>query len=45
MSRRYMSQDDYFDLKSFSYYPRGYSRKDFDADIAASPPERLPFEL
>jgi hypothetical protein len=44
LSRRYMTADDYFDLKSFSYYPRGYTRADFLRDVEASSPERLPFQ-
>jgi len=43
LSRRYMTPDEYFDLKSFSYYPRGYSRIEFDADVAASDQTVLPF--
>ncbi|WP_267354140.1 MULTISPECIES: radical SAM protein [unclassified Methylobacterium] len=43
LSRRYMTEDDYFDLKSFSYYPRGYGRNDFEADVRASDPAVLPF--
>ena len=43
LSRRYMDADDYFDLKSFSYYPRGYTQTDFDADVAMSDPSHLPF--
>ena len=43
LSRRYMTQQDYFDLKSFSYYPRGYTADEFLADVAASDPARLPF--
>jgi hypothetical protein len=43
LSRRYMTKDDYFDLKSFSYYSRGYSRIEFDADVAASNQTVLPF--
>ena len=39
----YMTQQDYFDLKSFSYYPRGYTADEFLADVAASDPARLPF--
>jgi hypothetical protein len=45
ISRRYMSQDDYFDLKGFSYYPRNYRRIDFDADVQASDSNRLPFRV
>ena len=43
LSHRYMNADDYFDLKAFSYYPRDYSRLDFDRDLAASDLARLPF--
>lgn len=43
LSRRYMDADAYFALKSFSYYPRGYQRADFDTDVRASDPAMLPF--
>lgn len=43
LSRRYMDADAYFKLKSFSYYPRGYTRADFDRDVAASETSQLPF--
>lgn len=43
LSRRYMDADAYFDLKSFSYYPRDYARADFDRDVAASETSQLPF--
>lgn len=43
LSRRYMNKDDYFDLKSFSYYPRGFSRREFEADVMASDECTLPF--
>jgi hypothetical protein len=43
VSRRFMTMDDYFDLESFSYYPRDYGRLDFDADVAQSDPLTLPF--
>ncbi len=45
LSRRYMDADAYFDLKAFSYYPRDYSRLNFDADVVASPADHLPFRL
>lgn len=45
LSRRFMNVDDYFILKSFSYYPRGYSRAQFDTDVASSDPKVLPFSL
>lgn len=43
LSRRYMDADAYFNLKSFSYYPRNYTRADFDCDVAASETSQLPF--
>ncbi|ESX84372.1 MULTISPECIES: B12-binding domain-containing radical SAM protein [unclassified Mesorhizobium] len=45
LARRYMDDDAYFALKSFSYYPRNYGRADFDRDVAASDPSALPFTL
>ncbi|MBG2875930.1 radical SAM protein [Proteus alimentorum] len=33
ISNEFMSMDNYFYLKSFSYYPRNYSKKEFLADI------------
>ncbi|SFB24521.1 radical SAM protein [Pseudomonas sp. NFPP24] len=43
LSKRYMDADAYFYLKSFSYYPRDYTRADFDRDVAASDASQLPF--
>jgi radical SAM superfamily enzyme YgiQ (UPF0313 family) len=43
LSRRYMDADAYFNLKSFSYYPRDYTRADFDRDVASSEISQLPF--
>jgi hypothetical protein len=43
LSRQHMSAQDYFDLKSFSYYPRDYDRATFDSDVAASDVALLPF--
>jgi len=45
LSRRFMDQESYFALKSFSYYPRDYGRKDFDIDVAVSDPASLPFAI
>ncbi|WP_313166459.1 B12-binding domain-containing radical SAM protein [Massilia oculi] len=45
LSRRYMDADAYFNLKSFSYYPRDYTRADFDRDVAASDISQLPFRV
>lgn len=44
-SRRYMTDCDYFDLKSFSYYSRDYTRADFDSDIKSCNVSLLPFRL
>ncbi|EMJ4935768.1 radical SAM protein [Pseudomonas nitroreducens] len=44
LSRRYMDADAYFNLKSFSYYPRDYARADFERDVAASEKSQLPFQ-
>ncbi len=43
LSRRYMDVNAYFQLKSFSYYPRNYTRADFDQDVKQSNPNSLPF--
>lgn len=45
LSRRYMDADAYFRLKNFSYYPRGYSRIEFDDDVRQSSADRLPFRV
>ncbi|OYY89137.1 MAG: radical SAM protein [Sphingomonas sp. 28-66-16] len=45
LSRRYMDADAYFGLKSFSYYPRDYTRQDFDRDVAESGASQLPFRV
>ncbi|WBX88488.1 B12-binding domain-containing radical SAM protein [Achromobacter mucicolens] len=45
LSRRYMDEDAYFGLKSFSYYARDYSRADFNRDVAASEKSQLPFRV
>lgn len=42
-SKRYMSKQDYFDLKSFSYYPRNYTYSEFELDVEQSSNARLPF--
>lgn len=42
-SRRFMTKQDYFDLKSFSYYPRHYGRQDFENDLLDCDPASLPF--
>ena len=44
-SKKYMTQVDYFDLKSFSYYPRDYRYNDFLNDVDISEKQKLPFRL
>jgi len=44
-SRRFMSKGDYFDLKSFSYFPRDYLMSDYDSDITKCDTEELPFHV
>jgi len=43
LSRRYMSQKDYYDLKLFSYFPRGYKYKDFQDNYKDIDEKNLPF--
>ena len=43
ISRRYMSQQDYYDLKSFSYFPRGYTYEDFKKVYEKVEDSQLPF--
>ena len=45
LSRRYMSAEDYFDLKSFTYFRRGYSREDFIGSLDATKAMNYPFRL
>jgi radical SAM superfamily enzyme YgiQ (UPF0313 family) len=43
LSREFMSSGDYFDLKSFSYFPRSFSRQDFEQLISSIDGSLLPF--
>ena len=45
LARRYMDSDDYYDLKSFSYYARDFTRSQFNLDVAMSNPKDLPFSI
>ena len=45
LSRRLMSARDYFDLKSFSYFPPSFTFDAFLCLARAVPPEALPSEL
>ncbi|HUB32284.1 MAG TPA: hypothetical protein VMA31_04620 [Bryobacteraceae bacterium] len=40
-----MSDRDYYDLKSLSYLPRGYTYDQFRSDLMSLPPEDLPFRV
>jgi hypothetical protein len=45
ISRAFMCAEDYFDLKSFSYFPRDYTYVDFLADACTPGREMLPFSF
>jgi radical SAM superfamily enzyme YgiQ (UPF0313 family) len=45
VSREFMSDRDYFDLKSFSYLPRAYTYADFRNDLMTANTSALPFRL
>ena len=45
LSRRYMSADDYFDLKSFTYFRRGYTREAFVGSLDVMNAMDYPFRV
>jgi radical SAM superfamily enzyme YgiQ (UPF0313 family) len=45
ISRDFMGMDDYFDLKSFSYFPRGFSKQEFLSILAGMQSESLAFSV
>lgn len=45
ISKLFMSSDDYFDLKSFSYFPKEFSRNLFNEICNLSEVSKLPFDL
>ncbi len=45
ISRLMMTQKDYYDVKSVSYFERGYTYEQFENDVACCEPEKLPFEI
>ncbi len=45
ISRLIMTEKDYYDIKSVSYFERGYTYERFAHDIAHCDPEKLPFEI
>ena len=45
ISRKVMTKRDYFDIKSISYFERGYTYDSFEEDIALCESEKLPFTV
>jgi radical SAM superfamily enzyme YgiQ (UPF0313 family) len=45
ISRLMMTQKDCYDVKSVSYFERGYTYEQFENDVACCEPEKLPFSL
>ena len=45
IGKEFMYKEDYFDLKSFSYYPRDYTYNDFINHISKIEEEYLPFSM
>ena len=45
ISREFMTAENFFNLKKFSYFPRNYSFNDFLADLKYESPENLSFSL
>jgi hypothetical protein len=45
IARDLMSDRDYYDLKVFSYLPRGYTYEDFRVDLAGAGNDRVPFRI
>ena len=43
IQREFMDAKDYFDLKAFTYFPRGYSRQDFVNEVEKTPSQDLHF--
>ena len=45
IARDHMNDRDYYDLKAFSYLPRGYTYGDFRKDLAGATDDDLPFRV
>jgi radical SAM superfamily enzyme YgiQ (UPF0313 family) len=45
IAKEFMSDRDYYDLKSFSYFPRSYTYKSFREDLSGSDDRTLPFRV
>ena len=43
IARDHMNDRDYYDLKAFSYLPRGYTYREFRKDVETTGGEDLPF--
>jgi hypothetical protein len=43
--REFTNQDAYFDLKSFTYFPRSFRKGDFERILAANPTASWPFSI
>jgi hypothetical protein len=43
IARNHMNDRDYYDLKSFSYLPRGYTYSEFREDLAGADQDSVPF--
>jgi len=44
IQREFMNANDYFELKAFTYFPRGYSYQDFIDDVENDTGQDLPFK-
>jgi radical SAM superfamily enzyme YgiQ (UPF0313 family) len=45
ISKLFMTSDDYFDLKSFSYLPNTFTKKDFEKICLGADVSKLPFDF
>ena len=45
IARDHMNDRDYYDLKAFSYLPRGYTYGDFREDLADAGQDSVPFRI
>ena len=45
LSKTIMTADDYYDLKSYGYFPRNYSREQFWIDLQHISQDKLPFKI
>jgi hypothetical protein len=43
IARDHMNDRDYYDLKAFSYLPRGYTYREFREDLAGTGQDEVPF--